>query len=98
MHDAVGHMTEPIAGDVDHAPSRVAQPRIESEQAHGDALKRGDRRDQALSRAMTSSETSKLANTFCTSSLSSRVSRSLNSASAASPSTGAAVLGFQMSF
>src|SRR5579863_9466603 len=81
--DTVGDMGETISLDVEHAPAGVAQPRVESEQTHDDILERGCRRDQALKRAMTSSETSKLAYTFCTSSLSSSVSSSLNSASAA---------------
>ena len=32
--DAVGDVGEPIAGDVDHSPSGMAQPGIETEDAH----------------------------------------------------------------
>src|SRR6516162_6180147 len=61
VDDTVGDVDETIAMRLDHAPTGVAQARIESDKAHdaGPALWR--RRDQALTRAMTSSDASKLA-------------------------------------
>ena len=66
-----------VAVGLDDPPAGALQPGIETEQAH-----------QALSRSSTASSNSKLLTTRCTSSLSSRVSSSLNRVSAWSASTG----------
>ena len=76
MGDAVGDMGQAIAVDIDDPPAGVAQPGIEPENAHGLrslSAHWGEEREapggrsgsighpHALSRAMTSSATSKLA-------------------------------------
>ena len=61
MDDAVGDMAQPVAGYVDDAPAGVTKAGIESEEAHAGVSLRVPGGDQALRRAMTSSDTSKLA-------------------------------------
>ncbi len=60
MGDTIGNVAQLVAVDVDDAPAGMAQAWIEAEQSHGIGGARGGEY-QALSRAMTSSETSKFA-------------------------------------
>ena len=60
MRDAVGDIDEAIAVDIDDPPASVPQPGIEPQNAHF-ALATAPAPDQAPSRAITSSATSKLA-------------------------------------
>ena len=66
MNDPIGHMAEPIRGNVDDPPPGMPQAGIEPKNPHSPSQRRpiqyaAPRRDQALSRASTSSPTSKLA-------------------------------------
>ena len=73
VHDPVGDMGQPVAGDVDDPPAGMAQPGIEPDHAHPSRAPRWRPPDQALSRARRL-RPPRIGVDFCTSSLSSRVS------------------------
>src|SRR5690606_26181409 len=103
--DAVGDVAQAGPDGVDDPPAGPLQPRVDAEQAQarpplppartgaGTVSQRAPPQ-AALSRSITCSSISKLAETVCTSSLSSSTSISFISVRAVSSSTGVVVTGF----